>query len=66
MQQGLQNILCPVKSILPMTYSGIYPIDPEEYKDLREAHEKLKLNDSLCPGSRKRLKRSALGSAQVS
>ena len=34
------------KDILPMIYSGIYPIDPEDYKDLREALEKLRLNDS--------------------
>ena len=37
------------KDVLPMIYSGIYPIDPEDYKDLREALEKLRLNDSaLC------------------
>ena len=34
------------KDILPMIYSGIYPINPEDYKDLREALEKLRLNDS--------------------
>lgn len=34
------------KDILPMIYSGIYPINPEDYKNLREALEKLKLNDS--------------------
>ena len=31
------------KDILPMIYSGIYPINPEDYKDLREALEKLRL-----------------------
>ena len=30
----------------PMVYSGIYPIDNEKYKDLKEALEKLVLNDS--------------------
>ena len=30
----------------PMVYSGIYPIDNEKYKDLKEALEKLELNDS--------------------
>ena len=34
------------KDIQPMIYSGIYPIDPEDYKNLRDALEKLKLNDS--------------------
>ena len=34
------------KDILPMIYSGIYPINPDDYKNLREALEKLKLNDS--------------------
>ena len=30
----------------PMVYSGIYPIENEKYKDLKEALEKLVLNDS--------------------
>ncbi|MDR1759830.1 MAG: translation elongation factor 4 [Fibrobacter sp.] len=34
------------KDILPMIFSGLYPINPEDYKNLREALEKLKLNDS--------------------
>jgi GTP-binding protein LepA len=34
------------KEIKPMIFSGIYPINPEDYKNLREALEKLKLNDS--------------------
>jgi len=34
------------KEVKPMIFSGIYPTDPEDYKILREALEKLKLNDS--------------------
>lgn len=42
----VQQALPDYKDILPMIYSGIYPINPEDYKNLREALEKLKLNDS--------------------
>lgn len=38
--------LAGYKEVKPMIYSGIYPINPEDYKNLREALEKLKLNDS--------------------
>ena len=34
------------KSVQPMVYSGVYPADGSKYGDLREALEKLKLNDA--------------------
>ena len=34
------------RQVQPMVYSGIYPADGARYQDLREALEKLKLNDA--------------------
>ena len=38
--------LAGYKPMKPMVYSGIYPIEPNQYDNLKEAIEKLKLNDA--------------------
>ena len=38
--------LAGYKEALPMVFSGMYPVDNEQYGDLKEALAKLKLNDS--------------------
>lgn len=41
-----QEPLAGYKEALPMVFSGLYPVENEDYHDLKEALEKLKLSDS--------------------
>lgn len=34
------------KEVMPMVFCGVYPIEADQYNDLKEALEKLRLNDS--------------------
>ncbi|MFA6990022.1 MAG: translation elongation factor 4, partial [Candidatus Gastranaerophilaceae bacterium] len=38
--------LAGYKKAVPMVFSGLYPVDNDQYTDLKEALEKLQLNDS--------------------
>lgn len=41
-----KEALSGYKEALPMVFSGMYPVDNEDYHDLKESLEKLKLSDS--------------------
>lgn len=41
-----QEAILGYKPMKPMVYSGIFPMEPNRYESLKEAFEKLKLNDA--------------------
>ncbi len=45
-KEGATKALEGYKKMKPMVYSGIFPVEPNKYENLKEAIEKLKLNDA--------------------
>ncbi|WP_127846725.1 translation elongation factor 4 [Psychroflexus aestuariivivens] len=41
-----QNAVAGFEDVKPMVFAGIYPVETDEYEDLRNAMEKLQLNDA--------------------
>ena len=46
LENGAEEPLPGYKKVIPMVFAGIYPADGSKYNDLRDALEKLNLNDS--------------------
>ena len=45
-RHGAKEPLAGYREPRPMVYSGLYPVDGSQYPDLREALDKLRLNDA--------------------
>ena len=41
-----RNMISGFEDVKPMVFAGIYPVDTEDYEDLRASMEKLQLNDA--------------------
>ncbi len=41
-----QNIIAGFEDVKPMVFAGIYPVDTEDFEELRSSMEKLQLNDA--------------------